>query len=339
MVHMQYMHRFTSIAVALLSAAAPLSAQVRTRPSADAAREPASSASSTGIADAETRRLLGLTVSLSGNARDTLGVLVSSVVQRGPADEAGISEGNRIAELNGASLRVDGDAVGQESAERSVTRVLMRQLRLMRPGEAVTLRVFAGGRPRVVRLPAGGAETVAQSASSEPRSGSSERSASSDRSPSSDRSMSSERGGSLERIAPSERSSAAQEAASASAPTLATVMEALNRLQAQVTQLSRAPQPATADQSADRGISGLRVSSIDDDLATYFGEGTEQGLLVLEAGQAWSPLRSGDVIVSVDGEQVDAARLRSVLENHRQAKVDVIRRKRRISVTLGSGRE
>jgi hypothetical protein len=116
-------------------------------------------------------------------------------------------------------------------------------------------------------------------------------------------------------------------------------MEALNRLQAQVSQLARAPQTAAADQSSDRGISGLRVSSIDDDLATYFGEGTEQGLLVLEAGQAWSPLRSGDVIVAVDGEQVDAARLRSALENHRQAKVDVIRRKRRISVTLGSGRE
>jgi S1-C subfamily serine protease len=331
MVLMQYTHRFTSIAVALLSVAAPLSAQVRSRSSGDAAREPASSASSNGIADAETRRILGLTLSLSGNARDTLGVLVSSVVQRGPADEAGISEGNRIAELNGASLRVDGDAVGQEGAERSVTRVLMRQLRLLRPGEAVTLRVFAGGRPRVVRLPAAGAETVAQTASSEPRS------ASSDRSPSPERSPSSERPGSFERIAPSERPSPSQEAASG--PTLATVMEAINRLQAQVNQLARAPQPATAEQSLDRGLPGLRVSAVDDDLAMYFGEGSEQGLLVLEAGQAWSPLRSGDVILTVDGEQVEAARLRSALESHRQAKLDVIRRKRRMTVTLAGGRE
>ena len=330
---MQFTHRFTSIAVALLSAAAPLSAQVRSRSSGDAAREPASSASSTGIADAETRRLLGITLSLSGNARDTLGVLVSSVVQRGPADEAGISEGNRIAELNGASLRVDGDAVGQESAERSLTRVLMRQLRLMRPGEAVTLRVFAGGRPRVVRLAAAGAETVAQSASSEPRG------ASSDRGGSSERSASSERGGAFERITPSERPLPSQEAASAAGPTLANVMEALNRLQAQVSQLSRAPQPAAADQSSDRGLNGLRVSPMDDDLATYFGEGSEQGLLVLEAGQAWSPLRSGDVILTVDGEQADAARLRSALESHRQAKLDVIRRKRRMTVTLPGGRE
>lgn len=327
---MQYTHRFTSIAVALLSAAAPLSAQVRSRSSGDAAREPASSASSNGIGDSETRRVLGLTVSLSGNARDTLGVLVSSVVQRGPADEAGISEGNRIAELNGASLRVDRDAVGQESAERTVTRVLMRQLRMLSPGEPVTLRVFAGGRPRVVRLPAAGAETVAQSAPSEPRSAS-------DRSPSSERSASSERGGSFERIVPSERPSPSQEATSG--PTLANVMEAINRLQAQVNQLARAPQPAPADQSLDRGLPGLRVSAVDDDLATYFGEGSEQGLLVLEAGQGWSPLRSGDVILTVDGEQVEAARLRSALESHRQAKLDVIRRKRRMTVTLAGGRE
>jgi hypothetical protein len=60
---------------------------------------------------------------------------------------------------------------------------------------------------------------------------------------------------------------------------------------------------------------------------------------VLEAGQAWSPLRSGDVILTVDDQQVEAARLRSALESHRQAKLDVIRRKRRMTVTLAGGRE
>src|SRR4030095_9558495 len=42
----------------------------------------------------------------SGGKRDTLGLLVSSVTVGGPADKAGIEEGNRIASINGVSLRL-----------------------------------------------------------------------------------------------------------------------------------------------------------------------------------------------------------------------------------------
>src|SRR5919197_2978799 len=54
--------------------------------------------------DDEPRAVLGISTNGSGSARDTLGVLVSSVVPNSPADKAGIEEGNRIASINGVSL-------------------------------------------------------------------------------------------------------------------------------------------------------------------------------------------------------------------------------------------
>src|SRR5688572_10431409 len=56
--------------------------------------------------DPDSRALLGIEVSMSGTARDTLGPLVSSVVSGSPADQAGLKERERIAEVNGMSLRV-----------------------------------------------------------------------------------------------------------------------------------------------------------------------------------------------------------------------------------------
>ena len=50
-------------------------------------------------AGSDPRALLGIEVSMSGTSRDTLGVLVSSVVSGSPADRAGIQERDRIAEV------------------------------------------------------------------------------------------------------------------------------------------------------------------------------------------------------------------------------------------------
>ena len=53
------------------------------------------------FSDDETRAVIGISTS-NGSARDTLGVLVSSVHAGGPAEKAGIEEGNRIASISGA---------------------------------------------------------------------------------------------------------------------------------------------------------------------------------------------------------------------------------------------
>src|SRR6476620_2124235 len=59
------------------------------------------------------RAALGLQLSPTGTARDTLGVFVSSVTPKGPAENAGIIEGDRIVSITGADLRAaTGDIEG-----------------------------------------------------------------------------------------------------------------------------------------------------------------------------------------------------------------------------------
>src|SRR5438477_376039 len=55
--------------------------------------------------DVAPRAALGINTSSTGTLRDTLGLLVSSIVRGGPAEKAGLEEGNRIASINGVNLR------------------------------------------------------------------------------------------------------------------------------------------------------------------------------------------------------------------------------------------
>ncbi|HZD84326.1 MAG TPA: PDZ domain-containing protein, partial [Gemmatimonadaceae bacterium] len=51
------------------------------------------------------RAALGLELRTTGTRRDTLGVFVEAVTPKGPAENAGIIEGDRIASINGVDLR------------------------------------------------------------------------------------------------------------------------------------------------------------------------------------------------------------------------------------------
>jgi len=51
-------------------------------------------------------------------------------------------------------------------------------------------------------------------------------------------------------------------------------------------------------------LGGLRVSVVSDALSSYFGKGSEDGLLVLDASDEWHPLQAGDVILSLNGKSV-----------------------------------
>lgn len=98
------------------------------------------------------RAVIGLTTTGSATSRDTLGVLVSSVRPGSPAEKAGIEEGNRIASVNGVSLKLAAADVGDYDIAGSMTRRLSRELDKLKPGDEVELRVYANGQTKTVKV-------------------------------------------------------------------------------------------------------------------------------------------------------------------------------------------
>lgn len=104
--------------------------------------------------DDDDRAALGISLGSYGSKRDTLGVLIMGLDDEGPAAKAGIEEGNRIAAINGVDLRVSRDDAGDEYISSAKVRRLQRELAKVKVGDEVTLRLYAGGRTREVRLKA-----------------------------------------------------------------------------------------------------------------------------------------------------------------------------------------
>jgi S1-C subfamily serine protease len=100
----------------------------------------------------EPRAVIGITTTSSANSRDTLGVLVASVRPGSPAEKAGIEEGNRIASVNGVSLKLAAADVGDYDVSSSMTRRLTRELDKLKPGDEVDLRVVANGQTKSVKV-------------------------------------------------------------------------------------------------------------------------------------------------------------------------------------------
>ncbi|HEY4129709.1 MAG TPA: PDZ domain-containing protein, partial [Gemmatimonadaceae bacterium] len=105
-----------------------------------------------GFSFDEPRAVVGITTSSSSNSRDTLGVLVASVRSGSPAEKAGIEEGNRIASVNGVSLKLAAVDVGDYEVANAMTRRLTRELDKLKPGDEVDLRVVANGQTKSVKV-------------------------------------------------------------------------------------------------------------------------------------------------------------------------------------------
>jgi serine protease Do len=103
-----------------------------------------------GLADP--RAVIGISTSVSTGVRDTLGLLVSAVTRNGPAEKAGIEEGNRIAAINGVSLRLAAADLGDPDMERLMGRRLTRELDKVKPGDDVELRVYGNGQTRSLKV-------------------------------------------------------------------------------------------------------------------------------------------------------------------------------------------
>ena len=97
------------------------------------------------------RAMIGISTS-TGSARDTLGILISSVVPDSPAEKAGLEEGNRIAAINGVSLRLAAVDVGDWDMANAMSRRLTREVGKVKAGDEVELRVYGNGQTRAVRV-------------------------------------------------------------------------------------------------------------------------------------------------------------------------------------------
>jgi hypothetical protein len=106
------------------------------------------------------RAALGVQVSGTGSARDTLGLFVTSVSSKGPAENAGIVEGDRIVSINGVDLRVPSADIDDGYASGLPARRLQREVSKLSPGTRVNLRVYSGGRIRDVQVTTGRASDL-----------------------------------------------------------------------------------------------------------------------------------------------------------------------------------
>lgn len=97
------------------------------------------------------RAMIGVSTS-SGSKRDTLGVLIASVTEHGPAEKAGLSEGDRIQAINGVSLRVNREDAGDDEMGGIMQRRLTRELGKAKAGDEVTLQVWHDGASKSYKL-------------------------------------------------------------------------------------------------------------------------------------------------------------------------------------------
>lgn len=101
---------------------------------------------------AEERASLGISIGSSGSLRDTLGLLVMSLTESGPAEKAGIEEGTRIQSIDGIDLRVPRDDAEDGVIANTRSRRLTRALQAKKAGDEVELRLYSGGQTRTVRV-------------------------------------------------------------------------------------------------------------------------------------------------------------------------------------------
>ena len=159
--------RFTRTTIGALALAAitlPLGAQNDRAERDRAERERATAERARGWAwsssdDDDERAMLGVSTS-SGGERDTLGLLITSITPGGPAEKAGLEEGHRIAEINGTSLRLSRADAGEPDMNGMMSRRLTREMRKIKAGDVVTLKVYQDGSFRDLRITTVAAEEL-----------------------------------------------------------------------------------------------------------------------------------------------------------------------------------
>jgi hypothetical protein len=99
----------------------------------------------------QNRAVLGIGTT-SGGMRDTLGLLVTEVTSGGPAEKAGIEEGDRLVSVNGTGLRLSAADAQDQEMRGLMARRLVRVLAKLKPGDVATFSVSADGKTREVKV-------------------------------------------------------------------------------------------------------------------------------------------------------------------------------------------
>ena len=137
---------------AMLAMTAPAAGQVKRAPSPRAEIAGPEGRPVVFDGDESPRAALGVNTSSTGTRRDTLGLLITSIVRGGPAEKAGLEEGNRLAAINGVSLRANAADIDDYESANTLTRRLVRELEKVKPGDEVELRVYREGRTQNMRV-------------------------------------------------------------------------------------------------------------------------------------------------------------------------------------------
>ena len=106
------------------------------------------------------RAALGIGTTTTGTLRDTLGLMITSITKGSPAEKGGLEEGNRIAAINGVSLRVNAADVEDGEMSSALTRRLVRELAKSKPGDEVELKVYRDGRTQSITLKAADSDVL-----------------------------------------------------------------------------------------------------------------------------------------------------------------------------------
>lgn len=302
-----------------------------------------------GLRTINNRRVIGVSFSQRGSMRDTAGLLITSISADGAADKAGIAEGDRIVRINDVDLRVPAEDAGTpEGVEARISR-LRRTLDAARDGESVRLEVITDGRRRTVSVvpkvergfaimsgdgaafaeayPGNISITIPRAEMARARSDMARASAETARA----------------------RAELQREMVRAGAESQREMARELREMERESARDLRdaSRDGRTAPRGTVRGrtdgatlvLSGLSLAAVDRDFAQQFGRGSEDGALVVRTRREWEPIRTGDVILSIEGRSVrDGNSLDISFDRDRDQRLEIIRSGRRETITLPASR-
>lgn len=300
-----------------------------------------------------TRAALGLSTT-SGGKRDTLGVLVTSIVSGSPAEKAGLEEGDRLAGINGTSLQLAPADAGDPAMNGLMGRRLQREMRKVKPGDVVHLRVYANGQFKTMDVKAAseadvfanegwrslldeaGEVRAVPAVPPEPPMAPMRPMRPMPPMPPSyrdDRAM-------VERERALRRAEQGMRDAERRMRTMQYDFDGRRRgfggMNGRIS-VDRHDDSITATASGNSyvlRVHGVQLAPVNSGLASYFGSRSANGLLVLSADSS-TGLRAGDVILKVNGKSVrDGDTARISLSTRQDNKVQVLRKGKLQTVTL-----
>lgn len=157
---MRLTHALTLAALAGAAVPAAAAAQADRSGEVRIRRAPEARATVRAFGNARDGAALGLGTRVTGMLRDTLGLLVTSITRDSPAERAGLEEGNRLAAINGVSLRANAADIRDIELTNALTRRLTRELDKVKPGDEVELLVYRDGRTQNIRVKTADADSL-----------------------------------------------------------------------------------------------------------------------------------------------------------------------------------